>query len=393
MKTFWTFILSFVWCFFAHAEDIDVTCTNLVVDDYTFAYDMFFFTADNDHYYITAGFNAYKIEGVHTMEELSADDTRIYDYETDDRIDFSDITVTMTKAGNRWKAEAEVLGVNGNTYHFHLSYQKPDTGEDIHIDFTETPAQSQYNNYWKSYSISAENEKYIVELELYSGTLVGSFTTSDFDRSYTAVIVQETGERIAPESINATFTRDGDNINIEAVLEGDDGNTYYIKMYVEDPLTEIVDEVLVNIREAVLTDMIDQAGLFQLGGYNTNNEYYVAVGAQSHSVEGFYPAKNLHSMYSYIMQFALDALTSQTYKFMDGSCTIEHCEDWAKCEGELVADNGVKYIIHMETMAERPDGITEVEVFSPKGSKVLHNHSVLLRKNGRTYDLSGRCIE
>ncbi|MBR6551157.1 MAG: hypothetical protein IKT71_08165 [Paludibacteraceae bacterium] len=354
----------------APVDTIEITCTNLKVDDsYAMYFGMISLEASNNEYSLYGSWAGdYTEEGLHTGAQLSINNDITGEYITAITATYD---LSMAEDGN-WKIEGTALGDNLVWYELHLSWYIPEMSDTVVIRY-ETSAVAQYYPAYADLLLFNEDDKYYAALDVmgvYYAEDGMSFTIDDMDMMWTSVEVIDDGNWVREEIItvqNGMLVQVGDTTKMSAEISTMSGVLYQVELWYAAPTPK--ETVTLNYPTAEFINAINDAYCYNLVGYGADSLTMMVVTIPAYSTDmiaGEFVNDGLFGQFG-MGRYEIDANTTfyavwnedlwdyDRYFVQKGEVNVELAEDGSiTLTGKLICDNAVEYDIAMTTKYERP---------------------------------------
>ena len=311
----------------------------------------------------------------------------IYDT-TDPADEGTDVTFTSFKYEKTAKGD-KVTGVatdeEGNTYNLLLTFFAPEKPNDtIKVVFADEALMTREDGTY----FRAENDKYLVQLNLLTNKFEGSFTEADCNMLYTNVWKingTDTAYTGKPFTVKADIKLVEGVYQINAeLLACYDSILYQVSMKYTKPTAKTT--VTVNLDNALLdNEDMEEYGYFDVQAAPADSSYVIALSVNSDKMVGSYTDADLDLYYSFVL------IGTKYYDIFEAQFTVAANADGTYTyAGWLLATNSVKYEFTIKTAVGQ--GIEDV-ASGAKATKRFENGHLIIEKNGVKYDAVGTKIQ
>ena len=354
----------------APVDTVEITCTNLKVDDsYAMYYSIVSMEASNEEYSLYGSWNGVVAEeGVHTGAQLSINNNITGDYINAITATYD---VTMAEDGS-WIIEGTALGSNQVWYVLHLSWYIPEMSDTVVIRY-ENCATAQYYPDYADLLLYNEDENYYAALDVmgvYYTEEGMEFTIDNMDMMWTSVEVMQDGNWVREEIITVQkglLWQVGDTTKMRAEISTMSGVLYQVELWYAAPTPK--ETVTLDYPTAEFINAINDSWCYNLVGYGEDGQTMMVVTLPAYSEEmiaGEFVNDGLFGQFGW-GRHEIDANTTfyavwneemfdyDRYFVQKGTVTVEVAEDGTiSLTGSLICDNAVQYDITMTSKYERP---------------------------------------
>lgn len=353
----------------APTDTVEITCTNLKVDDSYVAWmgtiDM---QASNDDYTLYGAWYATSIEeGTYS----GADATLTLIPNTDEYISIASLNATITVSldeNERWAVEATMLGDDNVWYVLHLSYYIPSQTDTVVVEFGTSAKARYYPNMDNDLMLFNENELYYAALNVKGIYMGDAFNADNMDMDYSGLrIYSEVDSMLMPVEIatieDGLLEQVGDTTKMKADIYTFEGTLYQVKLwYVPAVPTEEVTVVYDNVQfvnnmdygyYSLLAFSPDSSEVMMISVYAYGEDYiageFVNEGLFG---EGRY---DIIGMESYYGIWSEDMYMYEMSYLDKGEILVEMDEEKnITLKGWIVCENAVKYNVTMKSKYAKP---------------------------------------
>jgi outer membrane protein assembly factor BamE (lipoprotein component of BamABCDE complex) len=243
-------------------------------------------------------------------------------------------------------------------------------------------ASVRYYGTTKDYYIYAEREDYIIELDIYTDELVGTYAKSDFNLHYTALWTVNGLDTVMVSTklfdAKAEITENAGLYNIAAELFMGDTVLYKMSMTYEKPLPD--DTVRYTFAEPVLIDDYDNEWYF----YASDDKYELNVDYYSKVITGQYSMTNGDFSEKYTILYLITGTDSTAVEAEDVKAVISEDETGYDILVEYFGNNKVYYIF--TARCEKPKAENTVQVIDEAAQLSIYTIERVFRVVGVNED-------
>lgn len=354
----------------APTDTVEITCTNLKVDDSYVAWmgtiDM---QADNDDYVIYGSWQATSIEeGIYENADITIIPQNLPD---DEYVSInalvSELELSMDDNG-RWAVEASMRGDDNVWYELHLSYYIPTPTDTVVVEFGTSAKARYYPNMDNDLMLFNENEQYYAALNVKGIYMGDAFNADNMDMDYTGVLVySEVDSMKMPVNVatieDGLLEQVGDTTKMKADIYTFEGTLYQVKLwYVPAVPTQ---EVTVAYDNAQFVNNMDY-GYYSLMAFSPDSSEIMMISVYAYGedyIAGEFVNEGLFGegrydiigMESYYGIWSEDKYMYEMSYLDKGEILVEMDEEKnITLKGWIVCENAVKYNVTMKSKYAKP---------------------------------------
>lgn len=253
---------------------------------------------------------------------------------------FVDMHVTVADEGTCYRVNANCLTNNKMRFIVEATIDAPQAKETRTDDLGY--ARLEPNSFYGTYSIYAENDNYKLAYGVVGESVLGTFYRAD-------ILMPELYDKKAGKQVNvltatALHTMEGDNTNMKIDILSEDLVMYSLTMFNGPYDIDITAEKTVEIHSAVLQDLTDFYGCYQIGG--VNNDYGMAIAVKPEVMQS---GRLSWTKEDLLMQYTkLVTLPDQTsIPIFDIQTQVEQYEGVVSLKSEVTCMDGILYHVTM----------------------------------------------
>lgn len=354
----------------APVDTVEITCTNLKVDDsYAMYFGMVSLEASNDVYSLYGSWNGdVAEEGLHTGGQLSISNNVAEEYITAITASYN---VSLAEDGS-WKIEGTALGDNLVWYELHLSWYIPEMSDTVVIRY-ETSAMAQYYPDYADLLLFNEDDKYYAALDVmgvYYTEDGMEFTDETMDMMWTGVEVMVDGEWVREEIIavqKGLLLQVGDTTKMSAEISTMAGILYQVELWYAAPTPK--ETIKMDYPTAEFINAINDMWCYNMVGYGEDGQTMMVVTLPAYDesmIAGEFVNDGLFGQFG-MGRHEIDANNTfyavwneemfdyDRYFVQKGEVTVDVAEDGTiSLTATLICDNAVQYDVTMTSKYERP---------------------------------------
>lgn len=330
-------------------DTIEITCTNLQVDESLADYGLIMVSGSNDFYDVFAMYEGeYAEAGVYNVSVSITD--KITWLEPTESIT---ATLNLTEDTDGWHANIEAYGKDYNWYSIDMSYVVPEPIDTVDITF-ETTAIGTYLPYDNNMlQLIHYGDDYEASLTVYGKRLGDTFTMDNVFLDYSGIYNKEIGRSVIFADVNGTLNQYGDTTVISASVIGFDAVQYNLHLWYVAPIP--IDTVEIEMPIEFINSM--DYGYYTLGAYTPDSVWYVSLSPITREVAGSFANDGLFGMlgaeggqYDFYggETYIYEEATLNRYSVEKGTLIVEMTPDGKiTAEAKVVCSNAIYYHIKM----------------------------------------------
>ena len=331
-------------------DTIEVTCTNLVVDESLADYGIISVSGSSDLYDIFVMYEgSYAEPGVYKNISVMVSDMITWEM-------YSSINATLTLTEDPitgWHATIEAYCSDYNWYSIDMTYQIPEPTDTIQITFDQV-AVATYDP-WSDNMLQllTYGEEYEASVTIFDVAPGDSFSIDNVYLDYSGLYDIHQSSSVAIADINGTLHQNGDTTIINASIIGFDAIQYDIQLWYAAPTP--IDTVTLNMPVEFINDM--DYGYYTLASYTPDSTWYVSLSPVTDKVAGTFINDGRFGMFGapegrYDFYggntFIYSEKELKTYTVEKGSLLVEVAADGTiTAEAKVICTNSIYYHIQM----------------------------------------------
>ncbi len=330
-------------------DTIEISCTNLQVDESLADFGLIMIFGSNDFYDVFAMYEGeYADAGVYNVSVSITD--KITWLEPTEAIN---ATLTLTEENDGWHANIEAYGNDYNWYSIDMSYVVPEPTDTVDITF-ETTAIGTYLPYDNNMlQLLHYGDDYEASLTVYGRGLGDSFTMDNVYLDYSGIYNKQIGRSVIFADVNGTINQYGDTTVITASVIGFDAIQYNLNLWYVAPMPMDTVEIEMPIEFINAMDY----GYYTLGAYTPDSTWYVSLSPMTSEVAGSFANDGLFGrlgseggQYDFYggETYIYEEATLNRYSVEKGTLVVEMAPDGKiTAEAKVICSNAIYYHIKM----------------------------------------------
>lgn len=330
-------------------DTIEITCTNLQVDESLADYGLIMVSGSNDFYDVFAMYEGeYAEAGVYNVSVSITD--KITWLEPTETIT---ATLNLTEDTDGWHANIEAYGKDYNWYSIDMSYVVPEPIDTVDITF-ETTAIGTYLPYESNMlQLLHYGDDYEASITVYGKRLGDSFTMDNVLLDYSGIYNKKIGRSVIFADVNGTLNQYGDTTVISASVIGFDAVQYNLHLWYVAPTP--IDTVEIEMPIEFINSM--DYGYYTLGAYTPDSVWYISLSPITSEVAGTFANDGLFGkmgakggQYDFYggETFIYEEATLNRYSVEKGTLIVEMTPDGEiTAEAKVICSNAIYYHIKM----------------------------------------------
>ena len=278
------YVLALVYKFPAPTETIDLSCTNVIVNDDLSEYlGVVNFTASNDLYTLAGTWvESEAYEGTFTSKHNVT--IELLERSTNQKVRSLDATIhAKLDEQERWTITGTMRGENNILYNLQLTYVVP-TPTDTVLGRFDQSSRAEFTQDMDNYLyFDNTNDHFFASLAIHGVEMGSEFSIQNVDREFCGVRDSITGISTSLADINGKIFQLGDTTIMQAQLISMDAILYDIELWYTVPTP--IDTVTLSF-PVEFGDMRSEQGFYQLYGPSPDTAYVVAFSPLSDDIEG-----------------------------------------------------------------------------------------------------------
>ena len=330
-------------------DTIEITCTNLQVDESLADYGLIMVSGSNDFYDVFAMYEGeYAEAGVYNVSVSITD--KITWLEPTEAIT---ATLNLTEETDGWHANIEAYGKDYNWYSIDMSYVVPEPIDTVDITF-ETTAIGTYLPYESNMlQLLHYGDDYEASITVYGKRLGDSFTMDNVLLDYSGIYNKKVGRSVIFADVNGTLNQYGDTTVISASVIGFDAVQYNLHLWYVAPTP--IDTVEIEMPIEFINSM--DYGYYTLGAYTPDSVWYISLSPMTSEVAGTFANDGLFGkmgakggQYDFYggETYIYEEATLNRYSVEKGTLIVEMTSDGKiTAEAKVICSNAIYYHIKM----------------------------------------------
>lgn len=278
------YVLALVHNLPAPTETVDITCTNVIVNDDLSEYlGVVNFNASNNLYTLSGTWvESEAYEGTFTSKHNVT--IELLDRSNNQKVRSLDATIhAKLDEQERWTITGTMRGENNILYNLNLTYVIPTPTDTILVRFDQS-SRAEFTQDMDNYLyFDNTNDQFFASLAIHGVEMESEFTIQNVDREFCGVRDSITGLSTSLADINGRIFQVGDTTIMQAQLISMDAILYDIELWYTVPTP--TDTVTLSF-PVEFGDMRSEQGFYQLYGPSPDTAYVVAFSPLSEEIEG-----------------------------------------------------------------------------------------------------------
>ena len=330
-------------------DTIQISCTNLSIDESFAAYGVILVTGSNEFYDVIAVYEGTEAaEGVYPNAAVTIADKMTW-------IEAPVISATLTLKENDgdWTANIEAYGSDYNWYSIDMSYVIPEPTDTVKISFPNAAMATFNKADYNMLQLLNYGQGYDASVTIYGIGLDEEFGMENVLLDYTEIYDSNYGRTVQIASILGELNQYGDTTVITASVIGFNAIQYDVELWYTAPRP--VDTVEIEMPVEFVNNL--DYGYYTLKSYTPDETLFISVAPIASVVEGtfindgmfgkFGAADGRYDFYAG-ETFIYSENDWQNYPIEKGTLVVDLAPDGTlTAEAELIARNAVCYRIKM----------------------------------------------
>ena len=330
-------------------DTIQISCTNLSIDESFAAYGMILVTGSNEFYDVIAVYEGTEAaEGVYPNAAVTIADKMTW-------IEAPVISATLTLKENNgdWTANIEAYGSDYNWYSIDMSYVIPEPTDTVKISFPNAAMATFNKADYNMLQLLNYGQGYDASVTVYGIGLGEEFGMENVLLDYTEIYDSNYGRTVQIASILGELNQYGDTTIITASVIGFNAIQYDVELWYTAPTP--VDTVEIEMPVEFVNNL--DYGYYTLKSYTPDETLFISVAPIASVVEGTFVNDGMFGKFGAAdgrydfnagETFIYSENDWQNYPIEKGTLVVDLAPDGTlTAEAELIARNAVCYRIKM----------------------------------------------
>lgn len=330
-------------------DTIQISCTNLSIDESFAAYGVILVTGSNELYDVIAVYEGTEAaEGVYPNAAVTIADKITW-------IEAPVITATLTLKENDgdWTANIEAYGSDYNWYSIDMSYVVPEPTDTVKISFPNAAMATFNKADYNMLQLLNYGQGYDASVTVYGIGLGEEFGMENVLLDYTEIYDSNYGRTVQIASILGELNQYGDTTVITASVIGFNAIQYDVELWYTAPTP--VDTVEIEMPVEFVNNL--DYGYYTLKSYTPDETLFISVAPIASMVEGTFVNDGMFGKFGAAdgrydfnagETFIYSEADWQNYPIEKGTLVVDLAPDGTlTAEAELIARNAVCYRIKM----------------------------------------------
>ena len=330
-------------------DTIQISCTNLSIDESFAAYGVILVTGSNELYDVTAVYEGTEAaEGVYPNAAVTIADKITW-------IEAPVITATLMLKENDgdWTANIEAYGSDYNWYSIDMSYVIPEPTDTVKISFPNAAMATFNKADYNMLQLLNYGQGYDASVTVYGIGLGEEFGMENVLLDYTEIYDSNYGRTVQIASILGELNQYGDTTVITASVIGFNAIQYDVELWYTAPTP--VDTVEIEMPVEFVNNL--DYGYYTLKSYTPDETLFISVAPIASMVEGTFVNDGMFGKFGAAdgrydfnagETFIYSENDWQNYPIEKGTLVVDLAPDGTlTAEAELIARNAVCYRIKM----------------------------------------------
>ena len=330
-------------------DTIQISCTNLSIDESFAAYGVILVTGSNELYDVIAVYEGTEVaEGVYPNATVTIADKMTW-------IEAPVITATLTLKENDgdWTANIEAYGSDYNWYSIDMSYVIPEPTDTVKISFPNAAMATFNKADYNMLQLLNYGQGYDASVTVYGIGLGEEFGMENVLLDYTEIYDSNYGRTVQIASILGELNQYGDTTVITASVIGFNAIQYDVELWYTAPTP--VDTVEIEMPVEFVNNL--DYGYYTLKSYTPDETLFISVAPIASMVEGTFVNDGMFGKFGAAdgrydfnagETFIYSEADWQNYPIEKGTLVVDLAPDGTlTAEAELIARNAVCYRIKM----------------------------------------------
>lgn len=330
-------------------DTIQISCTNLSIDESLAAYGVILVTGSNEFYDVIAVYEGTEAaEGVYPNATVTIADKMTW-------IEAPVISATLTLKENDgdWTANIEAYGSDYNWYSIDMSYVIPEPTDTVKISFPNAAMATFNKADYNMLQLLNYGQGYDASVTVYGIGLGEEFGMENVLLDYTEIYDSNYGRTVQIASILGELNQYGDTTVITASVIGFNAIQYDVELWYTAPTP--VDTVEIEMPVEFVNNL--DYGYYTLKSYTPDETLFISVAPIASMVEGTFINDGMFGKFGAAdgrydfnagETFIYSENDWQNYPIEKGTLVVDLAPDGTlTAEAELIARNAVCYRIKM----------------------------------------------
>ena len=330
-------------------DTIQISCTNLSIDESFAAYGVILVTGSNEFYDVIAVYEGTEAaEGVYPNAAVTIADKMTW-------IEAPVISATLTLKENDgdWTANIEAYGSDYNWYSIDMSYVIPEPTDTVKISFPNAAMATFNKADYNMLQLLNYGQGYDASVTVYGIGLGEEFGMENVLLDYTEIYDSNYGRTVQIASILGELNQYGDTTVITASVIGFNAIQYDVELWYTAPTP--VDTVEIEMPVEFVNNL--DYGYYTLKSYTPDETLFISVAPIASVVEGTFVNDGMFGKFGAAdgrydfnagETFIYSENDWQNYPIEKGTLVVDLAPDGTlTAEAELIARNAVCYRIKM----------------------------------------------
>ena len=330
-------------------DTIQISCTNLSIDESFAAYGVILVTGSNELYDVIAVYEGTEAaEGVYPNAAVTIADKTTW-------IEAPVISATLTLKENDgdWTANIEAYGSDYNWYSIDMSYVIPEPTDTVKISFPNAAMATFNKADYNMLQLLNYGQGYDASVTVYGIGLGEEFGMENVLLDYTEIYDSNYGRTVQIASILGELNQYGDTTVITASVIGFNAIQYDVELWYTAPTP--VDTVEIEMPVEFVNNL--DYGYYTLKSYTPDETLFISVAPIASMVEGTFVNDGMFGKFGAAdgrydfnagETFIYSEADWQNYPIEKGTLVVDLAPDGTlTAEAELIARNAVCYRIKM----------------------------------------------
>lgn len=330
-------------------DTIQISCTNLSIDESFAAYGVILVTGSNELYDVIAVYEGTEaVEGVYPNAAVTIADKTTW-------IEAPVISATLTLKENDgdWTANIEAYGSDYNWYSIDMSYVIPEPTDTVKISFPNAAMATFNKADYNMLQLLNYGQGYDASVTVYGIGLGEEFGMENVLLDYTEIYDSNYGRTVQIASILGELNQYGDTTVITASVIGFNAIQYDVELWYTAPTP--VDTVEIEMPVEFVNNL--DYGYYTLKSYTPDETLFISVAPIASVVEGTFVNDGMFGKFGAAdgrydfnagETFIYSEADWQNYPIEKGTLVVDLAPDGTlTAEAELIARNAVCYRIKM----------------------------------------------
>lgn len=305
-------------------DTIEVSCTNLVVDETYADYGLIMVSGSNDLYDIFAMYEGFYAEPGEYAVSIAITDKITWL----EPVGAIHALLTLTEDADGWHANIEVYGNDYNWYSIDMSYVVPVPTDTINISFDDVAVATYIPEQYNMFQMLNYSDDFDASLTVYGIQPGEEFTMDNIYMDYSGIYDYSVGSSVQFAAVKGMLSQKDDTTFITASVIGFNAIQYDVKWWYTVPTPTDTVEIEMPVEFSNALDY----GYYILSAYTPDSSVFVSLAPMSDVVAGTFINDGM---------FGKFGAEEGRYDFFSGNTFIYVSSDWQNYtveEGSLVVD-------------------------------------------------------